>query len=85
MEVSCQKFKAIKIGISKIDAGESSGRIEFSSNTSVDPMAIVQLVQKHPQRYRLEGATKLKFELKAKDTDSKLIEVDDLLSLLIPK
>ena len=79
------KFKAEKIGIAKIDAGETSGRIEFSSNTSVDPMLIVQLVQKNPERYRLEGATKLKFELKATNTDTKLAEIDDLLGLLIPK
>jgi len=79
------KFKAHKIGISKIDAGETSGRIEFSSNTSVDPMSIVQLVQKHPHRYRLEGATKLKFELKTNNTDAKLTEIDNLLSLLMPK
>ncbi len=79
------KFKAEKIGISKIDAGETSGRIEFTSTTSVDPMSIVQLVQKHPDRYRLEGATKLKFELKATNTDEKLTEIDDLLSMLITK
>jgi transcription-repair coupling factor (superfamily II helicase) len=51
----------------------------------VDPMSIVQLVQKHPERYRFEGATKLKFELKATNTDSKLSEIDNLLNLLIPK
>ena len=79
------KFKAEKIGIAKIDAGETSGRIEFSSNTSVDPMSIVQLVQKHPERYRLEGATKLKFEFNAANTDSKLSEIDDLLNLLSAK
>jgi transcription-repair coupling factor (superfamily II helicase) len=79
------KFKAEKIGIAKIDAGETSGRIEFSSTTCVDPMSIVQLVQKHPDCYRLEGATKLKFELKATNTDSKLAEIDNLLDLLIPK
>jgi transcription-repair coupling factor (superfamily II helicase) len=76
------KLRAEKLGILKIDAGASSGRIEFSSNTSVDPLAIVQLVQQHPDRYRLEGATKLKFELDASDADKKLSEIDDLLKKL---
>jgi len=76
------KLKAETIGIVKIDAGASSGRIEFSSDTSVNPLAIVQLVQERPDLYRLEGATKLKFELNAKDVDSKLSEIDHLLDRL---
>ena len=77
------KLKAEKLGIVKVDAGSTSGRIEFSADTSVDPLAIVQLVQKHPERYRLEGATKLKFELDANNTDAKLSEIDGLLDRLI--
>ena len=76
------KLKAEKIGIAQIDAGESSGRIEFTTDTKVDPMKIVQLVQSAPQSYKLEGATKLKFELKAKNVDDKLTELEELLELL---
>jgi len=75
------KLKAEKIGIAKVDAGETSGRIEFTKDTTVDPLKIVKLVQTQPQRYRLEGATKLKFELKAKSIDEKLKEIDQLLNV----
>ena len=76
------KLKAEPIGIDKIDAGETSGSFEFSKDTQVDPLAIVKLVQKDPMRYRLEGATKLKFELKAKNAEEKLIEIGALIEHL---
>jgi transcription-repair coupling factor (superfamily II helicase) len=42
----------------------------------------VQLVQKNPRRYKLEGATKLKFEFIAKNADEKIKEIDELLLTL---
>ncbi len=76
------KLKAEPIGIDKIDAGESSGSFEFSKDTQVDPLAIVQLVQKNPLKYKLEGATKLKFELEAKNAEEKLSEIESLIATL---
>ena len=79
------KLQAAKIGIVKIDAGETSGRIEFTKTTKVDPLVIVQLVQQKPLNYKLEGATKLKFELESKTVDEKINEINSLLKLLMPK
>lgn len=79
------KLHAEKIGIVKIDSGETSGKIEFAKSTKVDPMVIVQLVQQNPLKYKLEGATKLKFELVGKTTEDKINEIENLLSLLMPK
>ncbi|KZY57831.1 transcription-repair coupling factor, partial [Oleiphilus sp. HI0061] len=76
------KLKADPVGIDKIDAGETSGSFEFSKDTKVDPLAIVQLVQKNPIKYKLEGATKLKFELEAKNAEEKLSEIEALIALL---
>jgi len=76
------KLKAEKLGIWKIDSGETSGRLEFQAETNVDPLKIVQLVQRNPEVYRLEGATKLRFELKSTSTDAKLKEIDALLDAL---
>lgn len=79
------KLQAEKIGILKIDSGETSGKIEFSKSTKVDPLVIVQLVQTNPLKYKLEGATKLKFELESKMIDEKINEIGSLLKLLMPK
>lgn len=79
------KMEAEKTGIVKIDAGETSGKLEFAKTTNVDPLAIVQLVQKNPLKYKFEGATKLKFELDAKNADDKINELKGLLTLLQQK
>lgn len=79
------KLLAAKIGIVKIDAGETSGRLEFSKSTQVDPLVIVQLVQQNPLKYKLEGATKFKFDLDAKLPDEKINEIEALLTQLMPK
>ena len=76
------KLRAEPIGIDKIDAGETSGSFEFSKDTQVDPLAIVQLVQKNPLKYKLEGATKLKFELEANNAEEKLSEIEALIDVL---
>jgi len=55
------KLQAQALGISRIDANVSNGRIEFASSTRVDPLSIVELVQQDPQHYKLGAANKLQF------------------------
>jgi transcription-repair coupling factor (superfamily II helicase) len=77
------KLLCESLGIEKIDAGASSGHLEFSSDTKVDPLAVVTLVQKRPDLYKLEGATKLRFEFNAIEADEKIMEIKSLLDKLI--
>lgn len=76
------KLDAEKLGIIKVDAGATSGSFEFGKQTTVDPLALVQLVQKSPHIYRLEGANRLRFELKASTADDKIEEVRALIKSL---
>ncbi|WP_339869105.1 transcription-repair coupling factor [Pseudohongiella nitratireducens] len=55
------KLRAQQFGINKIDASAASGRILFAQQTSIDPLSIVQLVQKHSRIYKLSGPTQLSF------------------------
>lgn len=55
------KLRAEAFGISKIDASAQTGRIVFRQHTRVDPLSIVQLVQKHSRVYKLSGPTQLGF------------------------
>jgi len=59
--VSALKLKAQTLGIKKIDAGPAGGRLEFSHDTTVDPRRLIQLIQKEPKRYKLEGGDTLRF------------------------
>jgi len=75
------KLRALQLGISKIDANISSGRIEFSANTRVDPLSIVEMVQDSPQAYKLGSANQLLFTHGAQNSaDKKLQFVTDLLA-----
>ncbi|UZE94741.1 transcription-repair coupling factor [Alkalimarinus alittae] len=76
------KLIAESLGIIKLDAGATSGRVEFSGDTDVDPLTIIQLIQANPSKYRLDGASALKFEIDHGDTDGKLKQINQLLATL---
>ncbi|SEL10310.1 transcription-repair coupling factor (superfamily II helicase) [Atopomonas hussainii] len=76
------KQQAEALGISKIDAGPHGGRIEFSASTCVDPLTIVKLIQGEPARYRLEGATLLRFTSPMSRPEERFNAVEALLERL---
>ena len=55
MAVTQIKLLAEKLGITKIYANKSSGRFDFSTDTPVDPMKIVQLNTTRPAAFQLRG------------------------------
>lgn len=79
------KLRAEALGIKKLDAGDSSGRLEFSQDTPVDPFSIVQLVQSEPHRYRLPTANQLSFEENMSNPETRFKRVERLLERLEEK
>ncbi|GGY70995.1 transcription-repair-coupling factor [Cellvibrio zantedeschiae] len=79
------KLKAQTIGITKLEASARSGVIEFTSDTKVEPLTIVKMVQAAPHAYKLEGANKLKFTLPMETTEQRLQQVTGLLDKLMPQ
>lgn len=79
------KFELDKLGIVKLDAGESAGRIEFGSETEVDPYTMVRLVQTKPASFKLDGANALKFHFDMPDAESRFKQVAEVLTLLSGK
>jgi len=55
------KLDATPLGIIKIDIGESSGSVTFIENPPLDPMKLIELVQKYPDQYKLGGSNRLQF------------------------
>lgn len=76
------KLSCIPLGVKKIDAGENGGYIEFSSNTRIDPMKIVTLVQSSPDIYQLKGATRLNFSLAMADVEQRISWVSEFVTSL---
>ena len=78
------KLQAEKLGITKIDAGPQGGRIEFSADTSVDPMVLIKLIQGQPNRYKFEGATLFKFQVPMERPEERFNTLEALLERLAP-
>jgi len=79
------KLRAESMNIVKIDAGEKLGRIEFATDAKVDPLTLVKMVQNQPQKYKLEGADKLRFSLNMESTEKRFSAVETLLRDLAVK
>lgn len=60
-QLSELKLLAQKIGITKIVSGPQGGRIEFNEKPNINPTAIIQLIQKNPALYQLDGPAHLRF------------------------
>ncbi|AHY42382.1 transcription-repair coupling factor [Stutzerimonas decontaminans] len=78
------KLQSEKLGIIKIDAGPQGGRIEFSADTSVDPMVLIKLIQSQPKRYKFEGATLFKFQVPMERPEERFNTLEALLERLAP-
>ena len=65
------KFKAEELGISKIEANQSEGKIFFKPTTPVDPMKLISLIQKQPDRFKLSGSDTLRFIVNMPNADER--------------
>ena len=59
--------------------------MEFSAETQVDPLRVVQLVQGQPATYRLDGATQLRFTRELPTFEDRMGFALELLDLLTPE
>jgi transcription-repair coupling factor (superfamily II helicase) len=78
------KQQAEKLGVKKIDANEGGGRIIFNSNPKINTEQLIKLIQTQAQRYKFDGADKLRFITSFESTEQKLSFIGDLLTMLSP-
>lgn len=76
------KLRADQLGIIKLDANDQGGRLEFSSNTPVDPIKLIKLIQSQPKRYKFEGATVFRFSVPMDTSSQRFAMLDTLLEQL---
>ena len=82
-EIADLRVRATPIGIAKIDAGATSGRIEFRKNANVDPAKLIALIQSDSRSYRLDGQTMLRFKADMADMQERIDRVRHLLAALV--
>jgi len=82
MRIAAIKRDAAALAIEKIDASDNGGYLDFGSQTSMNPLTLVQMVQNESQIYRLRGAHRLQFRMDLSDTAARFTEVERLLDRL---
>jgi transcription-repair coupling factor (superfamily II helicase) len=81
-QVTELKFKLASLGIVKLDAGDSQGRMEFGAQTSIDPYTMVRMVQTKPASYKLDGSNAFKFIFDMPDAQTRFSTINHVLDLL---
>ncbi|AFU97472.1 transcription-repair coupling factor [Simiduia agarivorans] len=77
------KLTAEAMGIEKLEAGPTGGKISFNKEPKVDPLKIIKLVQTQPQKYQMHGANGLKFLHDMESTEIRLATTEALLANLV--
>ncbi|HSW94305.1 MAG TPA: transcription-repair coupling factor [Gammaproteobacteria bacterium] len=81
--ISMLRQRADQLGIIKIEANSKGGKIEFTDKPNIEPMKIIQLIQKRSAYFRLDGPTRLRFNLDPHERNDRLRLVDNILELLV--
>mgnify|MGYP003393382479 CR=1 FL=1 len=76
------KLLAGQLGISKINASQQQGKIEFTNTPNINPGALINLIQVHAKRYQLEGPSRLRFTLESTTHEERIHEIKALLVML---
>jgi len=77
------RLKAEQLGITKVDISSHGGHIEFSPDTPVQAISIIQMMQKHPTFFRMEGGQRLKIMVMLEDYQKRIQFISDLLANLL--
>jgi len=76
--------KARAIGVSRIDFSGTGGRIEFTEDTRANPVALLDMIQKHPFDYKLQGPHKLRIMFDEESVDERIRISGEILDRLTP-
>ena len=79
--VTSVKLRAQALGIKRIDVGSKGGRIDFVAQPNINPMVIIELIQRDAS-YRLDGQSRLRVNKPLADAAARFAELDNLLDLL---
>lgn len=79
------KQQATPLGVKKIEAHTTGGRIVFTASPQIDAAELINMIQSQSQVYKFDGADKLRFTHTFKDMEDKVTFLEKLLDRLAPK
>jgi transcription-repair coupling factor (superfamily II helicase) len=74
------RLKANALGIRRMEVGPRGGHLQFREQTAVDPARLIRLIQEQSRIFRLDGQSKLRFNLELEDLDRRFAWAHDLLA-----
>lgn len=80
LETTKIRYQASKLGITKIEFGEKGGFIEFGKNNKISVDYLIEMIQKSPKNYRLEGANRLKLLSSQLERSNRIEYIKNLLA-----
>jgi transcription-repair coupling factor (superfamily II helicase) len=77
------RIQAEQLGIVKIDINSNGGYVEFSPDTPVQAISIIQMMQRQPTYFRMDGGQRLKIMVMLEDYEKRIRFMHDVLAQLI--
>ncbi len=82
LRIARLKLAARALGIRRLDLGPQGGYVIFEEKNSIDPAAVIRMLQKAPKEYRLDGPPKLRISRPMEKEDVRFDFATDLLKRL---
>ena len=82
LRVTRLRLAARALGVRKLDLGAQGGYLLFEAQNSVDPRAVVRLIQDGSREYRLDGPLKLRVARDLEEEDERFDFASELLARL---
>ena len=82
LRVATLKLRAAALGIRRLEVGPTGGLLRFADDHKVDPSRVLRLVQRDPQRYRLDGSHGMRFSVVSEEASVRLRIAQALLTEL---
>lgn len=82
LDIARLRQQAQQLGIRKIEASATGGIIEFAAHHCIDAGRIIELIQKQPEHFRPDGASRLKFTRDLQQRETRIQWISDFVSQL---
>ncbi|MGL6539672.1 transcription-repair coupling factor [Aeromonas hydrophila] len=80
LELAAFRQRATALGIRRVEMSERGGYLDFTQETRVNPAYLVKLLSEQPRIYKMDGPTRLRFQVPTQDRAMRLKLVDGLLA-----
>lgn len=82
-DVTELKLQVQPFGISRVEAGPAGGKLAFDAQPKFDPVRLIELIQKRPREFQLDGAQGLRFAADLADPATRVAGVRGVLDQLL--